>query len=307
MRIFKNRGDIFFSKTNKEKSTEQKILLIALAVIVVFSVIFMFVVGAKNDFSAKKFFVPDDLSTTSAEATDTTVALPQVSGKTNYIITVSDNSDLLFVELLQVDLDNVSYKVCTLKSTTEYDGSTLGYIYTHSGAQNVKTAVESMMSVKFDYYLDFERDKFCEYFDELGSVNYAFAKDIRYKNNKATTPYTVRIKSGDQTLKGTQVVNLVRYYLESGNNQSSANDILLNSLSKQINSTNYEKKDQLFQDLVTKSTTNITVRDYSSADDLITVLCNNQNGVSLYGAPIKYKKNKITKETLQSAKDYFVK
>ena len=34
MRIFKNRGDIFFSKTNKEKSTEQKILLIALVIIV---------------------------------------------------------------------------------------------------------------------------------------------------------------------------------------------------------------------------------------------------------------------------------
>ena len=30
MRIFKNRGDIYFSKTNKKKSTEQKILLIAL-------------------------------------------------------------------------------------------------------------------------------------------------------------------------------------------------------------------------------------------------------------------------------------
>ena len=47
MRIFKNRGDIYFSKTNKKKSTEQKILLIALTVIVLFSVVFMFIVGAK--------------------------------------------------------------------------------------------------------------------------------------------------------------------------------------------------------------------------------------------------------------------
>lgn len=48
MRIFKNRGDIYFSKTNKKKSTEQKILLIALTVIVLFSVVFMFIVGAKK-------------------------------------------------------------------------------------------------------------------------------------------------------------------------------------------------------------------------------------------------------------------
>ena len=56
MRIFKNRGDIFFSKTNKEKSTEQKILIIALVVIVIFSVIFLFVVGAKNE---NIVFIPD--------------------------------------------------------------------------------------------------------------------------------------------------------------------------------------------------------------------------------------------------------
>ena len=97
MRIFKNRGDIFFSKTNKEKSTEQKILIIALVVIVIFSVIFLFVVGAKNDFSAKKFFEPEDLSTT-VETTEHEVVLPQVSGKTNYIITVSDESNLLLVK-----------------------------------------------------------------------------------------------------------------------------------------------------------------------------------------------------------------
>ncbi len=56
MRIFKNRGDIYFSKSNKEKSTEQRILIIALAVIIAFTVIFVLALSIKNDFSAKKFF-----------------------------------------------------------------------------------------------------------------------------------------------------------------------------------------------------------------------------------------------------------
>ena len=305
MRIFKNRGDIYFSKTNKKKSTEQKILLIVLAVIVLFSVVFMLVVAAKNDFSVKKFFEPEDLSTTAA-VEESTITLPKVSGKTNYIVTVADNEDLLFVELVQVDLDNKSYKICTLKSSTEYDGSTLGYIYAHSGVQNVKSAAENMLSTTFDYYIDFQRDKFTEYFDSLGNVNYALVSDIKYKNNKSSVPFTVRIKAGEQVIKGSQVVNLVRYFLES-NNQQSANDLLLTSLSKQMNVDNFANKDSLFQDLVTKSNTNITVRDYSAADDDITVLCNSQNGISVYGAEIKYKKNKITKDTLQEAKGYFVK
>ena len=106
--------------------------------------------------------------------------------------------------------------------------------------------------------------------------------------------------------QNSQAVNLVRYFLES-NNQQNANDVLLTSLSKQMNPDNFENKDSLFQNLVTKSNTNITVRDYSAADDGITVLCNSQNGISVYGAEIKYKKNKITKDTLQNAKGYFVK
>lgn len=305
MRIFKNRGDIYFSKNNKEKSTEQKILLIALAVIVLFTFVFMLCVAAKNDFSIKKFFEPEDLSTTTA-VEDSTVALPQVSGKTNYIVTVADNENLLFVELVQVDLDNKSYKICTLKSSTEYDGSTLGYIYAHSGVLNVKSATENMLSTTFDYYIDFQRDKFTEYFDSLGSVNYALVSDIKYKNNKSAVPFTVRMKAGEQVVKGTQAVNLVRYFLET-NNQQSANDVLLTSLSKQINVDNFANKDSLFQDLVTKSNTNITVRDYSAADDDITVLCNSQNGISVYGAEVKYDKNKITKDTLQNTKGYFVK
>lgn len=305
MRIFKNRGDIYFSKNNKEKSTEQKILLIALAVIVLFTFVFILCVAAKNDFSIKKFFEPENLSTTTA-VEDSTVALPQVSGKTNYIVTVADNENLLFVELVQVDLDNKSYKICTLKSSTEYDGSTLGYIYAHSGVLNVKSATENMISTTFDYYIDFQRDKFTEYFDSLGSVNYALVSDIKYKNNKSAVPFTVRMKAGEQVIKGTQAVNLVRYFLET-NNQQSANDVLLTSLSKQINVDNFANKDSLFQDLVTKSNTNITVRDYSAADDDITVLCNSQNGISVYGAEVKYDKNKITKDTLQNAKGYFVK
>ncbi len=306
MRIFKNRGDIFFSKTNKEKSTEQKILLIALVIIVLFSIVFMICVGAKNDFSVKKFFEPENLSTTQA-VEESTIELPQVSGKTNYIVTVSEKESLLFAELIQVDFDNTSYKVCTLKPSTEYDGSTLSYIYSHSGVQNVKSAVENMFSTSIDYYIDFEKDKFADYYDSLGAVNYAVGSDIKYKNNKTAVPYTVRIKAGEQVIKGSQAVNLVRYYLESGNNQSGANDILLTSLSKQLNAENFAEKDSFFQDFVTKANTNITVRDYAAADDKITVLCNSQNGISIYGAEIKYKNNKITKKTLQKAKGYFTK
>lgn len=306
MRIFKNRGDIYFSKTNKEKSEEQKILIISLIAIVAFTIIFLIIVGAKNDFSIKKFFEPSNLSTTQVTQEET-VSLPQVTGKTNYIVTVASDENLLFCELVQVDLDNVSYKICSLKSSTEVDGSTLGYIYSNSGAENVSSAVQSLFDCEIDYYIDMQSDDFADFFDTLGEVEYAVASDIKYKNNDIAVPFTLRLKEGEQTVKGSQAVNLVRYYLDVKKNETAANDFLLTALSKQINSDNYEKRDELFQKFVSCADTNITVRNYSAASDGITVLCNSQNGVSVYNAEIKYKKNKITDKTLQQAKGYFKK
>ena len=95
-----------------------------------------------------------------------------------------------------------------------------------------------MFSTTFDYYIDFQRDAFCEYFDSLGDVNYALVSDIKYKNNKSAVAFTVRMKAGEQVIKGSQAVNLVRYFLES-NNQQNANDVLLTSLSKQMNPDNF--------------------------------------------------------------------
>lgn len=306
MRILKNRGDIFFSKNNKEKSKEQKILIITLIVIVIFTVVFLIAVGAKNDFSVKKFFEPENLST-SGVSVEQTAQLPQVSGKTNYLITVSSDSSLLFAEILQVDLDNTSYKLCTLKADTEYDGSTLEKIYSKSGIQNVKAAVENMFSAQIDYYIAFESDKYSQLFDKLGTVNYAVASDIRYKNSGGSVPFNIKIKAGEQKLKGSQTINLVRYYLEKENNTAAANDLLLTSLSQQINGENYENKDSFFNELVTDAETNITVRDYSGAQDAITVLCNSQNSISVYGAAVMYEKSNITQESLNEAKGYFKK
>ena len=59
MKIFKNRGDIYLSKSRTGADREQHILLGILAAVLLVSVVVVVYVGAKNDFSAKKFFAPD--------------------------------------------------------------------------------------------------------------------------------------------------------------------------------------------------------------------------------------------------------
>lgn len=307
MRIFKNRGDIFFSKTNKEKSSEQRFLIIALVLIVIFSVIFVFVTAVKNDFSAKEFFKPDNISITENVSENEIDILPQVSGKNNFIILVSEENNLLFTGIIQADMDNVAYKASMLRADTVVEGEKLSTIFNKSGAENVKKAVESLLDTSIDYYISMESDKFTEVYEKFGEINYPVINSIKYKNNDTAVPFSVRVKEGEQSLKGSQIIGLMRYYLDVEKKPSFANDIMLAILTQQINENNYENKDELFEKFIASAKTNITVKNYSMAEDSLIVLSNENTGVNVYNAPAEYKNNKITKDSLKEVRGYFVK
>lgn len=306
MRIFKNRGEIYISKINKKKSAETKALIIALAVIVTFTVIFLLIMGIKNDFSIKKFFAPENIKTVQVEEEEE--PLPQVTGKSNFIVIISKDDVLLYVELIQTDMDNTAYKIGTLKADTVIDGVSLSKTFSSSGTENVKNAIESYTGSTFDYYIQMESDAFSDLFDEMGDFSYPIAAEIKYKDKDSEIPYTLRIKAGEQTLNGMDVVNLIRYYLDCENNSSAANDLLLNSLISQMNDDNLQNSDELFTQFITDSQTNITVRDFSSAGNNFIVLCDERTATKAYSAVVEYNDdNTVTKESLQKFKGYFVK
>ena len=307
MRIFKNRGDIFFSKTDKEKSSEQRFLIIALVLIVIFSVIFVFVTAVKNDFSAKKFFKPDNISVTENVSENEIDILPQVSGKNNFIVLVSEENNLLFAGIIQTDMDNVAYKASMRRADTVVEGEKLGMIFKKSGAENVKKAVESLLNTSIDYYISMESDKFTEVYEKFGEINYPVINSIKYKNNDTAVPFSVRVKEGEQSLKGSQIIGLMRYYLDVEKKPSLANDIMLTILTQQINENNYENKDELFEKFIASAKTNITVKNYSMAEDSLIVLSNENTGVKVYNTPAEYKNNKITKDSIKEVRGYFVK
>lgn len=306
MRIFKNRGDIYFSKVNKKKSAEQQILITALVVVIVFTIFFVTALAVKYDFSAKKFFAPDNLELTQIDNTEEE-SLPQVSGKRNYIVLVNSDDHLLFVTLVQVDMDNVSYKISNLKAGTICDGTSLADVFKQSGAQNVQKAVESLLGTDFDYYISMDNKKFAEFFDELGDFYYPILSDIKYKSSGEEVNYSVKLKSGEQKLSGTQVVNLIRYYLDDQNNSSAANDLILNSLLQHSSSKNFSKSETLFRHFVTSADTDITVRDFSLAGDRLLVLTDDRTNVNTYSAIAEYDDHSISNDSLQRIKGYFVK
>ena len=309
MRIFKNRGDIYFSKANKEKSTEQKILIIALIIIVFFTILFVSVLCIINDFSAKKFFEPEDLITTvvSDDNNDDINDLPEVSGKTNFATIIFEKDTLLFVALVQSDMDNKSFKASVLKGNTELDGNLLSNIFSSSGAQNVVNSIEANLGIDIDYYISIENKDFVDFFNKLGNINYPIVNDIKYKNNDSPISFNLKMKAGEQKIDGKHFVNLIRYYVDGENNSSQANELLLTALSQQLNSENMEDCDDLFRQFSAIADTNITIRDFSLANDNLKVITNDRANMRIYNAQAGFEGNKINDDDLKKIKGYFVK
>ena len=183
MKIFKNRGDIYLSKSRTGADREQHILLGILAAVLLVSVVVVVYVGAKNDFSAKKFFAPDQTVAISQTADDTTAPpeLPRVSGKTNYLLALTgkNNQNLYAAVLIQTDMDSVSYKICNLLPQTTAEGSTLAGVYNSGGINSLVQMTETATGIKPDFYIVMTVTDFASFFDDLGEVNYPLAADVK--------------------------------------------------------------------------------------------------------------------------------
>lgn len=305
MKIFKHRGDVYLPKPKFKSDMEQRALIIALISVVVFTSVFLLIVGIKNDFSIMKFFQPENVNVsvgTDAEE------LPEVQGKANFIFTLNnENTDeLYFCTLIQVDLDTVSYKACTLDPNTNVEGKSLAEIYLKGGAGNVMNAVSQHLGISIDYYIDMNTDDFRKMYDSMGKVKYMVLDDVKYKDT-SYYGFNIKLKAGEQNIDGGKATDLMRYYIVKEKNYEAVNDIFLASLSQQINEANYEKKEKLFSSFIDLSKTNITVKNFTENLNGMKVLSSETTGVIIYSAAPQYDGNNLTSGSIANIKGYFSK
>ena len=303
MRIFKNRGDIYISSSRKKSDLEQKILLAVLAFIIVFTAVFLIIFGVRYDFSFKAFITPEDLK---EEENVEVEQLPQVQGKTNYLLALTgkDNQNLYATVLIQTDMDSVSYKICNLLPQTTAEGSTLAGVYNSGGINSLVQMTETATGIKPDFYIVMTVTDFASFFDDLGEVNYPLAADVKYRNTTAADPFSLRISAGEASLNGKRFTALWRYFLEE-KDLKSANDLGLAALNMLFSADNGTEKDELFRNFVTLARTNLTVRDFSGRSDNIKVLTGTKNGVNAYNVEPEYNGNALTARDKSTIQGYF--
>lgn len=305
LRIFRHRGDIYVPRTKFKSDVEQRVLLGGLCFVLIFTAVFLAFIAFKYDFSAKNFFKPDNMNI--VEEIDEEI-LPEVSGKQNYLFIThnSQTDEMYFASLIQVDMDAVAYKICTLDKNTRVNEKTIEEIYLNSGDAGLMNILSDYFGINIDYYINESTENYSDMFSLLGKVNYIVGADVKYKDT-SRYGFNIKIKEGEQNLDGDKAIKLIRYYLEKEKNYSAVNEILLNSLSQQINKENFDKRERLFHTFIEKSSTNITVKNFTQGVDNMKVLSSETTGVNVYNVEVGYDGFTVGDESLSNIRAYFSK
>ena len=307
MKIFKNRGDIYISKAGYKSSKEERFLVTLLIIIVFFTIAFAVILANKYD-SVKDFFAGDSVTVT--QNVQDLEVLPEISGKTNYLIleTDKDEASIHYIYLLQADKDYLSYKVCTLLPDMVIDNESLYDIYQQGGGASLQTRLTSYFGFDIDYYACFDDDSFIEFAGNLGKFVYPSTEKIKFNGGGEDDEYAIRIFEGEQTIDSTTLSNLLRYYSNEEVNLQKTNEIILYGITQLFNEENYEDREALFRLFISSATTNITVRNMQDGRDSLYVFCKKNTDITVYSAKSEYDDKKIlTQNSVKDIKGYFSK
>ena len=307
MRIFKNRGDIYIPKSGYKSSKEEQILLSLLGVVVVFTVAFVIIMGNRYDFSMKNFFTSDKVIEEQQEIS-TTATLPAISGKSNYLVVeTNDKKDTVFYALLiQADRDNIAYKATILSPQTVIGTKSINQSFADGGIQGLFADMNNYFGFDINYYAHFTTSTFKDFVGDLGTFLYPSPESFKFSGGQGADEYSVRINEGESTINAKNFSNLLRYYVNEAKTYAIPNEIVLYALVGLIDEDSQEDAQELFRTFIDDCSTNITVRDFASATDAMTVFTKSTDSIKVYSCVAQYNQNfTLTQESLKDIKGYF--
>ncbi len=304
MKLFKNRGDIYVPKTDYKSSKEARILRILLIFIIIFTAVFL-VILSRHYSSAAEFFGEGEVTLTEENVTEE--KLPDIEGKTNFLIFETDDDETVihYIYLIQADKSSKAYKFCALSPDTLVDGEKMIDIYSEGGGASLQTKLTEYLGVQIDYYAAFNNSSFVDFCSKLGTFVCPVYEEIKFSGGEGSDKYTIHAAEGEQTLDAQNFSNLLRYYSEEKKNYSLQNEVLMSAYTSLFNEENYDDSESLFRLFIKSSSTNITVRNFENDKDALYVFCKINSEITSYSTEVKYKNNELTQSSIRDIKGYF--
>ena len=305
MKLLKNRGDIYVSKTNLKRSREERILFVLLILIILFTVVFVAVLS-RHYHSAAEFFAKGEVTVSQNEVFEEE-NLPKISGKTNFLLLETDDNKttIHYLFLIQADADTTAYKVAALSPDMMIDKDSLFSIYAQGGGAALQTRLTEYFGFEIDAYADFDVSSFTEFTNKMGTIIYPSAEEIRFTGGKGDDKYTIHINEGEQQIKGKEIANLLRYFSTETKQYENADNLLLHSLTQLFNAENYDDSEALFRLFIKSASSDITVRDFENNRDKLYVFCQKNENVTVYAVKAVYEEQVLTPASVKNIKGYF--
>ncbi len=228
--------------------------------ILVAGVSFLFMLN-HYDFNLSAVFTPADTQETEPETS--TQPAPAVEGVRNYLLVcTADNSNAVrFASIVTADMNkktvcikgldtsaNVTVAGCTGNFEKQLD---------YGGIAQLELAVETMSGLTIDKYITSTDSKFRSVTDYVGE----FDIDVENSVNIRTDSLTAVIGAGRQTMNGDTMLKYIRSF--EGNPQKQA-ELIAEILEQSITPSNLQKADRLYERIINKTESNISVLDFSS-------------------------------------------
>jgi len=308
VRLFKNRGDIYISKSGANSSKQAKILFTLLIFIVIFTVAFLVFLSQRYD-SVAEFFAKGEVTQAEDIIPIEDDNLPKISGKTNFLIMETDDeeTEIHYIFLLQADKDNLAYKVTSLPVDMTVKDKNIYDIFSEGGAAALQTQLTEFFGFDIDYQVQFKASAFAEFLNKLGSFVYTANQEIKFSGGEEDDTYSLRITAGEQKLSGKEISSLVRYYAQEEKNYQAENELLLRALTGLLNQDNYQNAEALFRQFIKAGNTNITVRDYENGKNALMIYCTKNDDITGYSAVPEMDGDALSAESLKQIKGYFSK
>lgn len=274
----KSRKNIIFRTQRQSSSGEMKRFAAILVVCVVgVLAISCLAILKKYDFDIKSA-VGGDSETVTEGATDES-ALPEIYADKTYLFWCADDGGegLRFAWLINFKLPERKATACTLDTqmplTVDGVTRTVNDIFKKSGENELVSAIESSTGIAVDGYIGSTDESFKAMINYLGGVEITVPEQIEYRGSD----FTLILVKGKQNLKGDTLFKYLRYLGTLGTSgRTLRSAALLETVDGIMAPGNVEKRGRIFSKISNTLKTNLTIVDFSSAEEGVKLLMENR-------------------------------
>lgn len=279
-------------KTNRQsdRGDLKKFAVILIACVVGILAISVLTILGKYDFDVKSALGGD--AETETQLAETKAVQAEIEADKTYFFWCADDSDdeLRFAWLVNFRLPDRVVSVCALDPDMQIEAGSktlsLKKLFASSGVKSVVSYMESDFGIKIDGYIGSDDESFKSMINYFGGINITVPEQIEYRSDE----FAVILVKGKQNIKGDTLFKYLRYLGTLGERgrtlQASAMDEMLDFV---FSSSYLEKRSSIFSRISNTLETDLTIVDFSSAEEGIKVLM--QNGFA-------------SKKTLDSPEDF---